>query len=261
MKPEPRRFLKVAATGLAAFVLGCSSGSAIKHADRTVTPREIREAVENNHQQIWALIGTGRISVESPEIAQSGSFELALRKPDSVLVKLEGPFGLDVGSALVTRDGFQFYSSFNNQLVTGSTNAQNLGRILRLDLEFDDVLNLFTGGVFMPEDRADPDDFAIEGEEFVLRYRRDGGSRAYWIDPETMLIVRVQFVDAQGRLVLEQRFSKFTTIDRITVPLYVRVTMYRDRRMVSIAYSDLSLNVPFELSFRVPENASHIRWQ
>lgn len=261
MKREPGSFLKVSATGLVVFVLGCSSGGAIKHADRTVTPQEIREVVERNHQNIRALLGNGRISVESPEIAQSGSFELALRKPDSVLVKLEGPFGLDIGSALVTREEFQFYNSFNNQLVTGPTNAQNLGRIFRLDLEFDDVLNLFTGGIFMPEDRLDPDDFAVEGEEFVMRYQRKGGSRVYWVDPETMLIVRVQFVDGQGRLVLEQRFSKFTTIDGITVPQYVRVTMYRERRMVSIAYSDLALNVPFQLSFRVPENASHIRWQ
>lgn len=249
--------------GVAALLLlaGCSSGGSLRHADRTITPADIREAVAQNHGRVHALQGSGRITFETPEMAQSGSFELALLKPDSVLVRLEGPFGLDIGSALVTREEFALYDSFNNRLVTGPTNARNLSRIFRLPIEFDDVLNLFTGGIFMPQDRTDPDNSALEGDELVLRYDRADGSRIYRINPESLMIERIQFIDGSGKLVLEQRFSEFITIDGIHVPRSVRVTMHRDRRMMSISYSDLSLNIPLQLGFHVPHNASRVRWQ
>jgi len=246
----------------AALVLAGCASEAIRYADRTVTADMIQERVSENHSRVSALRGSGTISVETPEIAQSGSFDLTLRKPDSLLVKIEGPFGIDVGSAMVTRERFSFYYSFQNRLLEGPTNPENLSKVFHIPIDFDDVLNLFTGGFFLPEDRGDPSTFSIENDEFVLTYDRYAGTRRYWVDPRTMQIIRIQHLDADGKLALEQIFSKFQMFDGVTVPQYVRVTMMRDRRRVSIAYSDLAVN-PADLKFffDVPKNASRARLQ
>lgn len=243
----------------AVFFGGCSA-STVHYADRSITSNIVQERVAENHLRLQALFGSGTISVETPEIAQSGSFELTLRKPDSVLVRIEGPFGIDVGSALLTRDEFFFYSSFQNRLITGPTNPENLGKILRVDLAFDDMLNLFLGGVFLSDDRGTPSSFSIEDEEFVLTYYHPRGTRRYRVDPQTLQIVKIHHLDAAGRVVLEQVFSKFRTVDGVTIPQYVRVTMHRERRRVSVAYADLLVN-PSDLFFRfdVPANASRAR--
>lgn len=247
---------------LAGLVLaGCTSKS-VRYADRTVTPELLREKVTENQRQVHALVGSGTISIETSDMAQSGSFELTLRKPDSLLVKLEGPFGIDVGSAMVTREKFSFYYSFQNRVLEGPTSAANLNKLFQIPINFEDVMNLFTGGFFLSDDDASPSEFSIEEEEFVMTYGHDSGSRRYWIDPQSMQIVKIHHLDTNGNLALEQIFSKFRTFDGVTIPQYVRVTMVKERRRVSIAYSDLTVNpAGLEFFFDVPHNASRGRLQ
>src|SRR3989304_4021289 len=123
--------------------------------------------------------GEGRLNVETPDFAQSASFTLTLRKPDSILVKINGPFGMDVGSALLTRSDFLFYNSLQNQLISGTMNTANLGRLLRLNLTFDEIISLFTGGTFLQDDRDEPDRFDVEDDQFVMTYAYGSGTRKY----------------------------------------------------------------------------------
>jgi len=136
------------------FLAGCASVPKPDLAGKTVNPEIVRQIVRGNYEKVRSMTGSGTISVETPEMAQSGSFELFLRKPDSVLVKIEGPFGISVGSILITRQEFVFYNSLENQLITGPVTSANLNRILRIKLTFDELLTLFTGGSFLASDDA-----------------------------------------------------------------------------------------------------------
>lgn len=229
-------------------------------ADRSLSPEEVERAVVTNHGRVSSLFGTGTLSVETPEIAQSASFELSLRKPDSILVRIEGPFGIDLGVALLTREEFFFYNSLQNRLITGPSTPENFGRFLRVGIGFEDVLNMFAGGTFLGHDGGRPDDFAIEDDQYVLTYRHSDGLRRYWVDPETFLIVRIEHVDARGNIAVEQTFSRFETHGDVTVPRLVRIALRREHRRLSIAFSDLFLN-PSSLTFRfdVPADAERAR--
>ena len=238
---------------------GCSAGGG--YADRTISPALIEDAVLSNHNRVLTLLGSGTISVETPEIAQNVSFELTLRKPDSVMVRIEGPFGIDLGLALLTRREFFFYNSVNNQLLSGPTNAENLARVLRIRMEFDDLLNLFSGGTFLSGDIG-PSAFEVIDDEYVLTYEDDRGSRRYWVDPRSYQIVQIQHLDQRGGVLVEQTFGKFLTIDGIVVPQLVRALMRPERRRLSIAFSDLSVNPPrLEFHFDVPSDAERARLQ
>jgi outer membrane lipoprotein-sorting protein len=194
-------------------------------------------------------------------MGQSGSFTLLLKRPDSLLLRLTGPFGLKLGTAFVTRREFQFYNSLKNQLISGPTNPENLSRILRVRMTFDDLTSLMTGGIFFPDDRRPPDETAVQEEQIVLMYHDTSGSRQYWIDPESLLIARIDHLDGGGKLTLEQQFSDFQTFQGTAVPRRIRLTQPRERRMVALNYSDLLLNTgPLEFTFSYPSTAEHIRW-
>lgn len=237
----------------------CATGS---RTDRSLTPEAVGKAVVANYDRVNSLFGTGILSVETPEIAQSASFEIFLRKPDSVLVRIEGPFGIDLGQALLTKTEFFFYNSMQNRLLTGPSNPGNLGRFFRIQLAFDDLVSMLTGGVFLAGDRGDPDDFGIEDDEYVFTYRHPDGVRRYWVEPESFQIVRIHHLDPRGNLLVEQTFGKFVHVGEAVLPQVVRVTMRPERRRISIAYADLSLN-PSSLSFRfdVPPDAERVRVQ
>lgn len=227
-----------------------------------ISSERVHDIVRANQIRMKTAKGEGTISVETPTMAQSGSFVLMLRKPDSLLVNLRGPFGIKIGSALLTRKDFWFYSSLENRIFTGETSPKNLSRVLHVNLTFDDLLNLFTGGVFQQEDIGPPDETGVEDDQFTLTYRNGLGIHKYFIDPQTLLITRIQNLDEAGKLLFEQRFVNFQTIDSTQVPLNIRIIQPKERRMVSVVYSDLELNQQnLEFIFSFPRNAERVQWQ
>jgi outer membrane lipoprotein-sorting protein len=257
-----RRAVIVLAAGSMLWLGGCASVPSASLAGKAVTPEMVQRIVRVNRERVQSLSGSGSITVETPDMAQSGSFEVTLHKPDSVLVKIEGPFGIQVGSALLTRTGFTFYNSLQNQLVTGSVNAANMNRMFRVNLTFDELLNLFTGGSFLAVDENAPDSLVIEDNQFVLLYSDASGKRRYWIDPATLLIAKIQHLDTKGTLVLEERFEKFRGVGDVSLPRQIRLTQHQARRIVAVAFSSLDVNtdsVPLVLD--IPTNAERIRWQ
>lgn len=246
---------------LLAVVQSCATHTTTVRAN-AVSSEEVHAMVRSNQLRMQSARGEGTISVETPSMAQSGSFMLVLRKPDSLLVNLRGPFGIKVGSALLTRKAFWFYSSLDNRLYSGETNANNLFRVLHVSLTFDDLMNLFTGGVFQQEDTGLPEESGVEDEQYTLLYRNGLATHKYFIDPQSLLITRIQYLDGTGKLEFEQRFVNFETIDSTRVPFSIRIIQPVERRMVSVVYSDLELNrQDLEFTFTVPRNAQRVQWQ
>lgn len=233
-----------------------------KVGSKTVSPDVVRRMIRENHERVHSLNAAGTISVETPEIAQSGSFELMLRKPDSVLVKVEGPFGIDVGSALITKDSFLFYNSLRNQLVAGPVNTANLRRIFKVDLTFEELIALFAGGDFLPGDEGDPESIVSEENQIVLTYGSDIGTRRYFIDPALQLITRIQHLDSSGKLFLEARFERIRQAGGAALPRYIRITQHYRRQVVSVAFSSLEVNGDRPpLTLDIPQNAERVKWK
>ncbi|MCX6132861.1 MAG: DUF4292 domain-containing protein [Ignavibacteriales bacterium] len=241
---------------------GCASIPTANLAGKAISPDVVQRTVKVNRERVQSLNGSGTITVESMEVAGSGSFELMLRKPDSILVKIAGPFGIHVGSALVTRSGFTFYNSLENQLITGSVNAVNLNRIFRVNLTFDELLSLFTGGSFFPGDDNKPDSLVIEENQLVMTYGNPAGTRRYWIDPATLLIAKIQHTDVKGKLVVEERFEKFRDVGGTSLPRQIRITQHQAHRVVAVAFSSLAIDADSSpLVLDIPTNAERVRWQ
>ena len=247
----------------AVFILaGCASHSTVNLASRNVTSEEIHVAVRANQARIRSMTAEGKMTIETPEIAQSASFFLNLQKPDSVMIRIEGPFGIEVGAAIVTREEFLFYNILQNRVISGSTSPANLSRFLRVSITFEDMLTLFSGGSFSVGDAEDADNISVDDDHLIMGYHNGGLKRTYWVDPQTLLILKVQLLDSDGKLVLEQRFFNHKTVEGATVPFSVQVTQPRERRRVSIAYSDLQVNVPAgQFTINIPANAERIRLQ
>jgi outer membrane lipoprotein-sorting protein len=242
-------------------LIGCRTTRPLNLGDRSVSYSEVQEVTRSHHAHIHSMLGEGRISVETPEIAQSGSFTLTLQKPDSVLINLRGPFGIKVGSALVTRTGFLFYNSLENKLITGLSSVENLNRILHVQLSFDDLLNLFAGGAFLENDFHAPDETYIENDQFVFVFTSSKTSRKYWIEPTTLNIQKVQFLDQSGKLALEQTFNNFEDVNGFAMPYTIRVIQPKARQRLTFTYSEILVNTEqLHFTFTIPPNAERIHW-
>ena len=242
-------------------LIGCRTTSSLNLAERSISYSEVQEVTRSHHAHIHSMVGEGRISIETPEIAQSGSFILTLQKPDSVLINIRGPFGIKVGSALVTRTEFLFYNSLENKLITGLSSMENLNRILHVQLSFDDLLSLFAGGTFLESDFHAPDEIRVEDNQFVFVFTDAKTSRKYWIDPTTFYIQKVQFLDQSGKLVLEQTFTNFEDANGFAMPYTIRVIQPKARQRLTLSYSEILVNSEMlHFTFIIPPNAERIHW-
>jgi outer membrane lipoprotein-sorting protein len=243
------------------LLTGCRTTRSLDIGDRSVSFSEVQEIARNHHAHIHSMRGEGSISIETPDIAQTGSFILTLQKPDSVLINLQGPFGIKIGSALVTRTEFLFYNSLQNKLITGESSTENLDRILHVQLSFDDLLNFFAGGTFLESDSRTPDETRIDDDQFEFIFHDSKSSRKYWVDPTSLSIQKVQILDQGGKLVLEQTFSDFEIINGYAIPNTIRILQAKTRQRVTISYSEVLVNTKkIQFTFIIPPNAERIHW-
>jgi outer membrane lipoprotein-sorting protein len=240
---------------------GCRTTSTLNLSNRSISSKDVQDAVRQHHARIQSMKGEGRISIESPDMTQSGSFTLKLQKPDSILIELRGPFGIKIGSVLVTRTEFLFYNSLENTLINGFSSAENLSRIFHVQISFDELLNLFSGGDFLEDDLHTPDAIHTENEQFVFIYSSSNSSRCYWINPTTMYIQKIQFLDHNGELTFEQVFGNFDNTDGFAIPHNINIKQPKTQQMLTLKYSDIAVNTEqLRFTFTIPHNAERIHW-
>ncbi|HTY01277.1 MAG TPA: DUF4292 domain-containing protein [Bacteroidota bacterium] len=211
--------------------------------------------------KVRTLDGRGSISFESPEMSGSAAFTITVRKPDSLLVRLEGPFGIRVGLFFLSRDRFVMYNSMQNTVATGSPTSGTLRSVIPVDLTYEQIFDVFTGSIPLPDHEA-PSQYTTDEGLFLLRYHASSLTSSYWLDPDELLVRRFQMTDPSGAVVLEGSSSGSIDQDGMRIARRLSLTMPREGRRVSVAFSRADINAD-DLSFdyTVPPSARRINPQ
>ena len=241
---------------------GCASTATVSVGSTSVSFDAAADHADRAQDDLRSLTGDGTLSVETSSFSHSGDFTLALRKPDSIQITVEGPFGIRVAQALITRTTFQAYSALENKLYVGSTSAENLRKALRLELGFDDILALFTGGRVLDADRRTPDAAGTDGGDAYFVFRDGDASRRYVVDAGSLAIRKFQLLDRNGIMTFEQTFSDFAAVDGVTVPRVIRAIQHQRRQIVTMRYGELRPNAEgIRFEFSPPQNARRVEWK
>jgi hypothetical protein len=242
---------------------GCSPSVSVRMEARS-NLESYKAAIENNQRQIQSFTGSGTLSIETPRFSYSPSFSLSMKRPDSVLLKLEGPFGMDIGSLQLSREKFSFFNGMTNELLTGSPTKKNLFRVVNLDVSYDDIFSAFTGGSLLSDGANEPDSVCSIDNQAVIFFSEEQShtQRMYWFDTQTKMLNKIQYSSKRGEIVLEVRFLRYKQFENIYFPQTIRIVQEQAKRYLSIAYSDLSFNLnDINVQATFPENAKHIELQ
>ena len=215
--------------------------------------------VGTGQQKLHTMVGAGSVTFDSPEIAGTASFDLTMKKPDSLLVRFEGPFGIDVGTLFLSRSKYMAYNSLENVIITGRPDSGSLRSVIPFDLTYDEILNAFAGMVTLPDAPQEVLAYAVEDDRFYLSLQNGAHQCDYWIDPEHQLVTMYQMKDSQGRVLLEAQTSGVLEQDGVSAPRRIRVSFPEQQRRISISYSSLALNVADpSFEFSIPANVRTI---
>ncbi len=245
---------------IVAAVLGIGSCSSPKEVtrERTLSSEQVMAMVSKRNNAIQTLAGSGSITIESPERSFSGGFGLNLRKPDSVRVDFSGPFGIDVGTLMVSREQFIYYNSFDNKAIVGTPDGKTLSAMFNLTMNFDEILGAFTGE-FISSDTDSLTRFSVEQGEYVLRYQSGDKRKEYRINGDTFVLTSLRIFDAETETPrMTALASEMDIADSVAMPMMLRVIFPSERRSITISYDDIHINREVDCSFSLPQQADII---
>ncbi len=219
-------------------------------------PSTLVGLVDAADAKLATMTGRGTISFESPEAAGTASFDLSLRKPDSLLVALEGPFGIDVGTLFLSRQLFVMYNSMENRVITGVPTERTIRSVVPFDLTYEQILDAFTGSFPIAERESTPLSYTVDNDQLRLVYACGGDSCSYWIDPADLLVRRFLRQNNRGETLMEATSSGLIEDQGARIPRRVMVSFPAEKRRVTIHFSRANLNTPsVSFEFTIPPNA------
>ena len=207
---------------------------------------------------VKTLGGSGSITVETQEASTSGSFDVVLKKPDSLRVEFRGPFGIHVATLAVSPARFIFFNRRENTAVIGKPDGATLQSMFRLNIRFEELLNAFAGGFPDADDHDSLAGFSVDRDLYVLLYRNADGTKEYRIDGDDFLVMGYRMLDTQGTATLLGFISRTTETGDVTMPSLLRIVFPNEHRSITISYDDIRLNGPVDCSFVLPKNVERV---
>ena len=246
------------------FIIACSGSQGNTELDK-IPVKEIKQKVNEQFNKIESLEAYGTIAFDSPEMSNTGYMEVRLKKPDSVLVKIEGPFGIDIANALITRTDFIYYNVQDNKVIMGPTSDINIGAILKIKVSFDELINSFSGAFYFENEEQDSIDAASENNSYVLQVNKEYVRKKYFIEPYSYNVNTYSVYDNKNKQLLEVNYSKFESESissgSVNFPSQITINKPDTKQTVWLVYESKEINKK-NLSFRIkyPKSAKIIRW-
>ncbi len=225
---------------------------------RPVSIDQVLHSFHHKNERITTLVGEGTITFESSDRSLNSSFNLALRKPDSLLLDLTGPFGIHFGSLLLCREKLFFYNRLENVVTVGRSNAGPSSVLPTLHLGFDEILQSFTGEIIYPLSTDSLQSIKFENNQYIVRYNSPGGTKEYRVDGETLLVLSYRLLNQTGKPTLTVLASNSKNADGTLIPRLIRIILPPEREALTIEYEGVHINTPVTCSLTFPAEAEII---
>ncbi|CUU05629.1 protein of unknown function (DUF4292) [Candidatus Thermokryptus mobilis] len=185
--------------------------------------------IRSRNEGIKNLTAAGKITIELQEHSNSANFELEIKRPDTLFMKVKTIFGINIGEIKVYGDGFELNDRFNDRMLYGNV-GDYMKRFVGLNLSTGELVNLFL---------ACPNVGEIENsEDFIIYTREDEYEKIFKFNDE--LELESYILSKDGFVLFEVRYSKFIDLGGVTLPRVVKI--YDDSgRALHLTFSEIKL--------------------
>ncbi len=247
------------------LIYACTSSQQDENLQK-IPIKSIKERVNSNSTLIQSLEASGIISFDSPDNSGTGDIEIKIKKPDSVYVKIGGPFGISIATALITRQDFIYYNVQENKVITGPSSELNIGAILRIKVTFDELINSFTGSFHFKDESLDSTDAQCENSMYVLQINDAMGIEKYFIEPAKFTIQKYNMLDKDNKSKIEVGYSNYSAEQsngkEINFPNKIVIKNPEKQQAVYLDYDSKDINNPeISITMKIPKSAKIIKWE
>lgn len=245
------------------FLNGCVPSKQVEE-ERVISADRLMKRLEANRRKVKSFTGTGTIYINSPDIDAKSNFQVEIKKPDSVKVSFYGPFGIDLASALITPQNFQFFDIINNNLYRGKLKSDAMKSILKINISFDDLMDMLTCSINLTDKlRREPDKYETTGDYYQLTYFDSSAARTslFMIRKDDLGVSEYNQKDSKGKNLVSTQYSNFRKIDESSIPYIINLNDELHGQKIKIEYRSVELNTESgSLKLSVPNDAKIIDW-
>ena len=241
------------------FIFSCTATDVETSSD--ITFEELRDRVNANSGKLLSLDADGEISIDSPGLSNTGSITVSIKKPDSIYTKLEGPFGIDVADLLITRNDFLYYNVNDNKVISGSSTPGNLRIIMKVNVNFDEIINAFSGKFTFENTVYDDVNISMTDRNYVVTVKTKKEIRKYWIDIYYFYVTKIGTYDLNGGTLIEINYDNFYLKDGIHFPKKISIIRPKEKQFIWLTYYNEEFNNDkLTYKLKIPKSAKHIKW-
>lgn len=249
----------------AVILFSCTATDGTNNNIQLILIGDIKKRVNSNSEMIENLEASGTISIDSPELTNSGSIDIKLKKPDSIYVKIEGPFGISVASALIARNEFIYYNAQENVVISGPTNENNIGAILKIKVTFDDLMNSLSGSYTFNSQNEDSIFALIENQNYIILEDEGLFKIKYFIEPESYNLTGYNILDKKNKKLLEVNYNKYnsekTSKGWVNFPGNIKIYNPEKKQRIWLDYDSKTINkTNLRFNIKVPKSAKVVKW-
>lgn len=197
--------------------------------------------------------------MEMPGRQYAGPVRVAARLPDSLIVRVEAAFGIDVGFFFVDRQRFATYAPLENTYYTGRTQEVPALLFFHIEVSFEEIMSAVVGAVVPPFDST----FAMQpdAEDYRFDGRRGDYRVSYWVDAEKLVVKRGVLMNGDGKIIAKQEFRRFRKKGGVWLPQLIKVEQPPLQQRMTVFYERVNAGsaiAPAEFTFKVPASAKRV---
>lgn len=245
------------------IIAGCAPTKPVIE-ERVLSADRLIKRLEANRRKIKSFNGAGVISVSSNQINARSTFQVTLKKPDSLKISFYGPFGIDLAHSLITPTNFQFYDVINNTLYRGHMRDGIIERVLKVNFSFDELIDALAGSVNLTEKlRVEPDRFSNTTNTYILTYldSENDIEKIYNIRSDDFAIIENILKKTDGKVLVEGKYSKFKNYEDVPVPHEITLNDIANKQNLKVEYRQIVVNKNTgSLKLDIPSDVNVIEW-
>lgn len=208
---------------------------------------------------IQTFSAVGSVNVETPQMSQSAGFDLAVKKPDSVRIIVEGPFGITVARALFTNHHFVAYNALNNTLYTGDPDKGMKSLPFFAGIEPGVIIDAISGVRRFGDMFSEPDSFTITNDSYVFRFTNGMYRTKISVDARSMRISKVQTYKHDTTLMWEEFYGYIQAGDGSWQPASSKIIVPERLTSVEFLFDEVTINPALSsLTLEFPDDAEQV---
>lgn len=248
---------------LGIYLNGCAPSKPVIE-ERVLSADRLIKKLEANRRKIKTFRGTGTITINTSELNAKSSFEVLIKKPDTLKISFFGPFNIDLAQAVVTSKDFLFYDIINNNVYRGNTKSSVIKQIMKIDISLDELVDALAGSVNLTDKlRIEPTSIELINDQYKLNYVDSIKSivKSYFVRSDDLAISENSVMNLKGNTILHGKYSRFNLFEDVPVPYEINIENASNKQRLKLEYRNVEVNVNgFNFNINLPSDVKIIEW-